>query len=685
MFVRHRLEWTVFGVGFISMATEILGLNVIGPYFGTSLQVSSNLIGVVLLGLAIGYFLGGKIADRSPRSHILSLLLAAMSIWYALVFSFREWISGFVGSSILNIVWGSLLASLILFGVASVLFGMVLPFAVRLSTLRIAHSGEVSGKIYGFSACGSVLGTLAAGFLLAPALPFAFTLFLFSSTLALLAMLFSNSPRALFLLLPLFGILFFSTQTIEYNSGVSPHLFQTDGSVTIQKSGFKKLADVHTPYGRDQVFEGVDETTGKPVRFLRVNRELHSGTFLDSNELIFNYAKFNELGGHFNPESKKALLIGGGGYSYPKFFLGDTPLFDVEKVWRFQGGLYSNQGKVTAPFITSSDPIRRKEKPALFAASEYPSEGAEREGFLNILQAENQLPGSIMYIARADIHETGFPDAEGFVHVHEVRPDGSPGEVISPDIPVRTPGNLLGHSDLIHGANTNIEIPLDRPARENEVLYAMLHRDNENKRFDTYLIDGYSKIREMHVVEIDPEVTNLAAQFFDMNINDPRLSIFHEDGRTYINTTKEKYDIIYLDVFRNFYAIPFQLTTQEAVQKLYAMLNPGGVVVFNTPTALRGNNGKFFQAELRTYQSIFKEVHVYAVTSPREEEIVQNIILIAFKSPERIRATPNLDPAINERLTHRWRGALDEDATILTDEYAPTDYFVNEFAKLRTL
>jgi len=212
----------------------------------------------------------------------------------------------------------------------------------------------------------------------------------------------------------------------------------------------------------------------------------------------------------------------------------------------------------------------------------------------------------------------------------------------------------------------------------------MLHRDNENGRFDDFLVDGYEQIEGLDVVEIDPRTTELAAEYFHLNLDDPRLRIFHEDGRTFINRANEKYDIVYLDAFRSFYSVPWQLTTIEATRKIYSMLNKNGVVVANVPAALSGRYGKFFQAELKTYQAVFPEVRAYAVFSPEEEEQVQNIIIVAFGSKDNIRETPNDDSEINEQLTHEWKGAPDPSAPILTDDFAPTDYFTNKFANLHS-
>jgi hypothetical protein len=114
-------------------------------------------------------------------------------------------------------------------------------------------------------------------------------------------------------------------------------------------------------------------------------------------------------------------------------------------------------------------------------------------------------------------------------------------------------------------------------------------------------------------------------------------------------------------------------------------LEENGVNIINSLGALTGPYGKFFQAELKTYRSIFPEVRAYAVDYPNNPEKIQNVVLVAFKNGSHIRTTPNDDPAINERLTHEWKGGIESGTPILTDDFAPTDYYVNSFATIPTL
>lgn len=686
----------VFTVGATTMAVEILGFSILAPHFGNALVVSSNLIALVLLGLTIGYFHGGKAADKESNVLILSYILFAAAAYLGIVFSFKDYVGAYIRIAIPSIPIGSFLAIALLFGPLSFLLGMVLPHALKLSVSDVRWSGASSGKIYALSSLGSILGTFVAGFVLIPYANLTDSLSIIAAILVLLGVFLSPKGAYFLIAIPLFYFSLslatnFNFEKILYSGNETAF----EGAVRVNREKLTKLADVLGQYNRIRVYQGVDESSGRTLRLLRVNKEIHSGTFLDSNELIFKYAKFNKLAGHFNPAAKKALMIGGGGYSYAKYFLGDTPLHDRLKEWQLDGKIYSNDNKLDLPVFISADKNKLSQERILIAESSQEAIGSEIEGTKNFLEADNQFldkvnqtPSSTIIAKRAEINDTGLPCNNGFVHVHEVSANGMPedGKIISANIPAKVSkqGLVIGHSDLLKGENVSVSIPLERKAKDGEVLYVMLHRDNCNERFDPILVDGYEKIEHLDVVEIDPKMRELAVKYFGLIDSDPRLRVFEEDGRTYINKTKEKYDNIYLDVMLSFYSMPYQLTTLEAVSRLYEILNDNGVVVVNIPGALTGKYSKFFQAEYLTYKQVFPNVKVFAVSSPEKETTLQNIVMIAFKSGK-VREILNDDKEINEALTHLWRGVVSKDTNVLTDDFAPVDNYNHKLINVPTL
>lgn len=678
----HRLAITAFISSAALLITEILGFNIVGAYFGTALVVQSNLLALVLLALALGYWRGGELARTNAPDVARSLLCRAGISLFAL-FSLRDVLGGAMRALVPTPSYGSALFIALLFFLPAYYLGALLPVLIAIAPQHMASAGKTIGKLYFASGMGSVAGALVFVFFVTPLIGTSATLFCASAVLFFCALFFGAPRRRVLIYATLSGILFFtgSFLWLDYYPGGAVSF---DGDLRVDRNALRRIDDASTPYARVQVYEGVELEHGKTLRFLKINRETHSATFLDSNELVFRYAKYNRLGGHFNPSAQKALLIGGGGYSYANYFLGDTPLFDKERIWHFMGRLYNNKQTISLPFLASSDPATRVAQPRIvFEAPSFPSERARIESSANSIAVTNQKPDAMVRIRRADIQETGFDEPFGYVHVHEVDKHGLPGAVVSSDVQLK-PHNIIGHSERFSGTKEEVVVPLDRPAREGEVLYAMLHRDNGNGRFDPILVDAYEQIERLDVVEIDPQTTAFAEKYFHLNRQDPRLRIFHEDGRTFLNKTKERYDIIYLDAFRSFYSVPHQLATTEALQATFNALNPGGVVVANIPAALTGENGRFFQSEYRTFKEVFPVVKIFASGSPNHPDLIQNIILVAFKNADRIRTSLNDDDEINEQLKNEWHGKVPEDAPILTDDYAPVDYLINKFSDIKT-
>ncbi len=178
------------------------------------------------------------------------------------------------------------------------------------------------------------------------------------------------------------------------------------------------------------------------------------------------------------------------------------------------------------------------------------------------------------------------------------------------------------------------------------------------------------------VIEIDPELTELAKQYFNLK-DDLRLNIYHEDGRSFLNTTQKKYDAIFGDAFSSQYSVPYQLTTLEAVQKNYDILNNNGVVVLNIISSIEGKDGQFLRAEYTTYKNIFEQVFLFPVRYKDEGSQKQNIILVALKS-NKDQVFTNINPEINEYLQHLWTKEIPSDMPILTDDYAPVDYYISQ-------
>ena len=133
-----------------------------GAFFGTSLLVWANLIGLILIYLTIGYFLGGRLADRYPSERVLCIITACAALATTLIpfvsQGILSWSVVGLQQVSVSIFASSLVGSILLFAVPVTLLGFVSPFAIRLYTKDARNSGRSSGSLYALSTFGSILG-----------------------------------------------------------------------------------------------------------------------------------------------------------------------------------------------------------------------------------------------------------------------------------------------------------------------------------------------------------------------------------------------------------------------------------------------------------------------------------------------------------------------------------------------
>ncbi|GAC1337557.1 MAG: fused MFS/spermidine synthase [Candidatus Dormibacteria bacterium] len=159
----RRLGAVVLLAGVGGLATEICASRLLAPYFGSSTVVWANLIGLILAYLSLGYWLGGRVADRNPSGSRLGvLLLVAAALLAVLPLVARPVLAATVqdlATVSAGAALGSFVAALLLFAVPVTLLGMVTPFALRLALRDLGSAGSVAGRLYALSTLGSIAGT----------------------------------------------------------------------------------------------------------------------------------------------------------------------------------------------------------------------------------------------------------------------------------------------------------------------------------------------------------------------------------------------------------------------------------------------------------------------------------------------------------------------------------------------
>ncbi len=186
---RWQLRTLVFIGGFSSLALEMCAPRLLAPYFCTSLFVWANTIGFFLLYLALGYFIGGRIADRHPSYRLLATLttIAALSIALIPFISspVLDWSVQGLNNVEAGVFYSSMVAVILLFAVPVTLLGIVSPFAVRLSVRHVSGTGRSAGNLYALSTAGSILGAFVSVLALIPYLGVRRTLLATSAVLLL--------------------------------------------------------------------------------------------------------------------------------------------------------------------------------------------------------------------------------------------------------------------------------------------------------------------------------------------------------------------------------------------------------------------------------------------------------------------------------------------------------------------
>jgi spermidine synthase len=190
----------VFTVGMSTLGAEIAAARLMAPFFGASTIIWANTIAIVLVSLSIGYWFGGRLADRHPHMRGLCTLVLAASVLLGLV--------PFVSDPLLNLsvkafdtiaigaFAGSLFGVLALVAVPVLMLGAVSPWAVRLKVHRLEDAGETAGRLYAISTVGSLVGTFLSALVLIPLAGTQRTFLFFALVLAVVSVLGLRRPRA---------------------------------------------------------------------------------------------------------------------------------------------------------------------------------------------------------------------------------------------------------------------------------------------------------------------------------------------------------------------------------------------------------------------------------------------------------------------------------------------------------
>ncbi len=296
---------TVFVASCCTLIIEILAGRILAPYLGVSLYTWTSIIGVVLAGISLGNYLGGRLADRRASPTTLGLVFLAASLTTIGVLVTTGLILGRGLPWAIPLVGRIVLLNVIIFFLPSLVLGMVTPVVIKLTLVDLSQTGSTVGTIYAFSTAGSILGTFATGFFLIEAfgtraivVGVAVVLFL----MAILTGQFWRQAGRLAVVIALGmvvagGLFYFKNTFLN-----SPCLKET-GYYCIQVQGY--------------------DFGGDPTVSLVLDHLTHTKVSLgDPKHLGFSYirtyADVTAIKALDKPDFK-ALFIGGGGYGFPRY------------------------------------------------------------------------------------------------------------------------------------------------------------------------------------------------------------------------------------------------------------------------------------------------------------------------------------------------------------------------------
>lgn len=306
----HRYEIVAFLTGFSVLVLELSGARLISPFFGTSTYIWTAIIGVVLGSLAIGNIVGGVLADKLNPTKVITSVLLAGSVAALLMALTQQEVLATVATFGLDVRLAAFIAAVLLFGVPSLLIGVVYPCLAKIQLKSLELAGESIGRLEAAGTFGSIAGTFLTGYVFlgyfgSQSIVIGVALLLLLTALIAGARLKSGLVLAILLL----------ATVVPFTRTAAAEL----------------VADVDTRYARYQVFELF--YGGEIVRALVTdNRGIQSAVSVaDPSKPVFSYIqRFYEIAEEA-PRAEEILLVGGGSYSFPYVL---TKNFSAEKIQR---------------------------------------------------------------------------------------------------------------------------------------------------------------------------------------------------------------------------------------------------------------------------------------------------------------------------------------------------------------
>lgn len=317
---KYKLETIIFIVNAIYMILELIASRILSPYFGNSNMVWTSVIGIILLSTSLGNYLGGIIADKKNSSSNVKIILGISGLLIMVIPFLQEGFLNTITSIINDIKIGAIISTIVLFFIPSMFIGMLSPIVIKLKMQDLEKVGKVSGKISALGTLGSITGTFLGGFYLIPKFGCNEILFVLAIIMFILIFLVNKENVKKNIDKTIVGIIIAIVICLACF-----YLYAKNNEKNgerVLNGELKTSVSYDTEYGRVLIYNGVNGE-GEKVRCLNIDKGNESATYINEDkcyDLVYEYTKYYDLMFKASKEIKNVLMIGGAGYSYPKYY-----------------------------------------------------------------------------------------------------------------------------------------------------------------------------------------------------------------------------------------------------------------------------------------------------------------------------------------------------------------------------
>jgi spermidine synthase len=317
----HRISvlWKANAIVFVSsfcvMVIEIVAARILAPYIGVSLYTWTSIIGVILAGIALGNFLGGKIADKYPHPSVLVAIFLSGGLFTIAILPFVKLVASTNWFANWPLILSFMTKTACVFFLPAIILSMVSPLVIKLTLADLGKAGGVVGTIYAFSTAGAILGTFITGFYF---------------------ILWFGTRTAIWLIagiLILAGILTWFLWNVPSRWKISPvnllAWIAIPAVVITSLSLFQIRGLWQENYTKESNYYAIRVSTEGNRKMLILDHLVHSFVYPgDPTKLDYGYERtFTEITSYVmkSAPSPRVLHLGGGGYSFSRYMVAVHP------------------------------------------------------------------------------------------------------------------------------------------------------------------------------------------------------------------------------------------------------------------------------------------------------------------------------------------------------------------------